>query len=485
MGNVTSQDKSKEIKKDYLSRRKYTFKKPQQSSQQASPNSILLETSSNASVSKNMSDISPNPAIEDMKLCAQRILSKSSSVSEISAQYAKSNAIKDERSTLSLESRRKIVQRFNYKCCLPIEETMADYLLNAHFVIKHLFGGNFSAPVHEILSNSISVAKDTVFINSNPLEPITPPCDDPFSFSIGLKQDTVARGLDIVCGTGTWAMEMASTYPESHFYGIGYDAIYPTSIKPQNVHFSTRDILDSSGFPFKDEHFDYIHMRFVWCYFSKADAKFVMSEVNRVLKPGGYVEMRDCDPIMKNTGPIGTNLYKNLGEHIYNSHDIDATWTQHLPELLSHQAGLTDIHHQMMPITFERSTPMANCINNFLSDSIKSYKPLFMESCGFSPEECDVVIQKAIDEAHHKHSYFNFYICWGRKPLVADQLVTTPLARHDSHSVLSTSSSYWTCKDNSDAFPLTPCQSPGELPETVTMSDSVDDICQFANGFIE
>ncbi len=142
-----------------------------------------------------------------------------------------------------------------------------------HFVIKHLFGGNFSAPVHEILSNSISVAKDTVFINSNPLEPITPPCDDPFSFSIGLKQDTVARGLDIVCGTGTWAMEMASTYPESHFYGIGYDAIYPTSIKPQNVHFSTRDILDSSGFPFKDEHFDYIHMRFVWCYFSKADAK--------------------------------------------------------------------------------------------------------------------------------------------------------------------------------------------------------------------
>lgn len=36
-----------------------------------------------------------------------------------------------------------------------------------------------------------------------------------------------------------------------------------------------------------------------------------MSEVNRVLKPGGYVEMRDCDPIMKNTGPIGTNLYKN------------------------------------------------------------------------------------------------------------------------------------------------------------------------------
>lgn len=131
MGNVTSQDKSKEIKKDYLSRRKYTFKKPQQSSQQASPNSILLETSSNASVSKNMSDISPNPAIEDMKLCAQRILSKSSSVSEISAQYTKSNAIKDERSILSLESRRKIVQRFNYKCCLPIEETMADYLLNA------------------------------------------------------------------------------------------------------------------------------------------------------------------------------------------------------------------------------------------------------------------------------------------------------------------------------------------------------------------
>lgn len=36
-----------------------------------------------------------------------------------------------------------------------------------------------------------------------------------------------------------------------------------------------------------------------------------MSEISRVLKPGGYFEMRDCDPVMKNTGPIGTQLYED------------------------------------------------------------------------------------------------------------------------------------------------------------------------------
>ncbi|CAO3682951.1 unnamed protein product [Rhizopus stolonifer] len=473
MGNTTSQKNPKK----HLQRNNTLFKKPQKiSSAIPSP-----AKSCNIPVSKSTPNSQTNSAIGDMRICVQNIIKKSSSTTEMPTQHTKSNMSEQESSTTSFKGKRTMCPKANYRHCLPVEETMQDYLMNAHFVIKHLFNGNFSAPVHGILSNSISVAKDTVPINLS--EPITPPVDNPITPE--LRQDTVARVLDIICGTGTWTMEMACSYPDSQFYGIGYDAIYPTSIKPPNAYFSTSDILGSTGFPFQDEHFDYIHMRFVWGYFSESDVKFVMSEINRVLKPGGYFEMRDCDPVMKNTGPIGTQLYEDLDKHIHKHHNIDSTWIQQMPSFFDLQAGLTDIHHQTIPITFEESGPISKCVNNFLSDGIKSYKPLFTKSCDVSPEECDVLIQNTIEEALQRRSYFNFYICWGRKPLTVEKLISTLPTRQSNQRLSYLANNYMTYKDVPEIFPASPCSTPSVLLETDGLSASVDDICQFSKGFIE
>lgn len=84
---------------------------------------------------------------------------------------------------------------------------------------------------------------------------------------------TPARVLDVACGSGVWVLEMATSFPNSQFHGIDFACIYPNTIKPANTHFSHGDILDSEGFPYPDEYFDYIHMRLVYNCFSLPDLK--------------------------------------------------------------------------------------------------------------------------------------------------------------------------------------------------------------------
>jgi ubiquinone/menaquinone biosynthesis C-methylase UbiE len=36
----------------------------------------------------------------------------------------------------------------------------------------------------------------------------------------------------------------------------------------------------------------------------------VVKEINRVLKPGGYVEFREVDPVVRNTGPRTQRLFQ-------------------------------------------------------------------------------------------------------------------------------------------------------------------------------
>ncbi|ORE00947.1 hypothetical protein BCV72DRAFT_237226 [Rhizopus microsporus var. microsporus] len=431
------------------------------------------------SASRTTSISRSSSILSDMKGCMQRMLSKPSSSLEVSIHSLRNNTIKSVSSSASFDLNLKACQDEKY--FLGADDMAQDYLLSVHYVVKHLFGSDFSPPIYDLLSNSISVAKDPV---SSPHTPITPPfenCCRPMS-----DQGTVPRVLDIVCGPGTWIMEMASTFPDAQFYGIDFVTSYPKNIKPRNAHFLTTDFLGPSGLPFPDMHFDFIHMRLVWSYFSKSDMQFVMSEVFRVLKPGGYFEIRDCDPVLKNLGPTGTQVFENFVSYVHEQHNIDVTWTQKLPTLLEHLGKLTDIHQQVSTLAFEEPGSMKACINSCLIDSIRSCKRLFMEACNLSLDECEMAIQGIIDEGLVNRSYLNFYVCWGRKSLVTEQLVTTssPSRQESAHSS-SCADNYWACKDDTNVLPLTPCQSPDELLDSEAISESADYIYQFARGFVE
>lgn len=127
-----------------------------------------------------------------------------------------------------------------------------------HYLLRFVFQANYTAPVRDFLERG------------------------------------GARVLDAGCGTGIWSVEMARDYPNSEF--IGTD-IAPSFTKlqemaPQNCHFQFANTMD---LPFPDDTFDYVFQRLAWTCYRDYEWPKVISELLRVVKPGGWLEFGEVD----------------------------------------------------------------------------------------------------------------------------------------------------------------------------------------------
>jgi ubiquinone/menaquinone biosynthesis C-methylase UbiE len=126
-----------------------------------------------------------------------------------------------------------------------------------HFMLKTAFGGNATAPIQQPMSI-----------------------------------------LDVGCGTGRWAREMALQFPQANVVGI--DIKEPETnvaasqqaelgMLPDNYTFVQGDI--TKGLPFADATFDYTHLRFLSLALPMAQWPNVLREMHRVTRPGGWIEI--------------------------------------------------------------------------------------------------------------------------------------------------------------------------------------------------
>lgn len=102
--------------------------------------------------------------------------------------------------------------------------------------------------------------------------------------------------LDVGCGTGRWAREMASLFPQATV--VGLDITPPPAdeeaeaggveVRPPNYQFAPGNVLE--GLPFPDASFDFVHMRLLVLALPHDRWPFVVNELVRVTRPGGWIE---------------------------------------------------------------------------------------------------------------------------------------------------------------------------------------------------
>ncbi|RUS29500.1 S-adenosyl-L-methionine-dependent methyltransferase, partial [Jimgerdemannia flammicorona] len=107
--------------------------------------------------------------------------------------------------------------------------------------------------------------------------------------------------LDVGCGTGCWTMDMANDFPDSHFVGVDVTDLFPKDGLKSNCTFAKANTLE--GLPFEDGTFDYTFQRFMFLAFTPADWAKVISELVRVTKSGGWVELVESDCNLQETPP--------------------------------------------------------------------------------------------------------------------------------------------------------------------------------------
>ncbi|CAG8462881.1 4241_t:CDS:2 [Racocetra fulgida] len=134
----------------------------------------------------------------------------------------------------------------------------ADRIQEYHFMLKHILGGNYGAPLSKIIK------------------------------------------------PGT------QEFPEADVYGIDITPSFPNKIKPKNCYFQTCDILE--GLPFEDNRFDYVFMRYMHSVMKKHQWPAVLKDIMRVMKPGGMIESVELNAIPYSMGPVHTEFVTRCGE---------------------------------------------------------------------------------------------------------------------------------------------------------------------------
>jgi len=100
--------------------------------------------------------------------------------------------------------------------------------------------------------------------------------------------------LDIGCGTGAWAVELADEISESYVYGIDLSPVQPVYV-PDNCIFILENILRGSSFP--DDKFDLIQSRCIGAGIPDHRWLPYIKEIWRLTKPGGWIQLIEIDPI--------------------------------------------------------------------------------------------------------------------------------------------------------------------------------------------
>ena len=124
--------------------------------------------------------------------------------------------------------------------------------------------------------------------------------------------------LDVGCGTGRWAMELAAQFPEATVVGVD---IVPASPErqaslgyglarlPDNYAFVAGNLLE--GLAFAPASFDFTHQRLLYSSIPEPRWPGAVHELARVTRPGGWVEMVEgsLGSVEGQAGPAMSQLF--------------------------------------------------------------------------------------------------------------------------------------------------------------------------------
>ncbi|CAG8492168.1 3825_t:CDS:2 [Acaulospora colombiana] len=280
-----------------------------------------------------------------------------------------------------------------YKELFPINDEEIERQHLRHHVVREIFGGNFSSPVHDILETGW------------------------------------AKVLDVDCGPGTWLFELSSDYPGCTY--IGTNPSYVISLlnnagKPFDVEFVDANLItddigsaneqQESGLPFVDNCFDFVSLRYSsYDYTSSEWENIILKELVRVLKPGGWLELMDFELMMSGSGPILSQfIEKKLG--LLESFNIELDLLQKLQNFLETSGDFTNVQCESKRFPIGKfAGKLGESVRTLYYETYKSIIPQFAKHLGIREKEISSTIDTMMDEIDVNEVYSSASRIFGQK----------------------------------------------------------------------
>jgi ubiquinone/menaquinone biosynthesis C-methylase UbiE len=215
------------------------------------------------------------------------------------------------------------------------------------------------------------------------------------------KYFTPTRGdetlLDVGCGPGSWALDVAFKYQDVSIIGLDIDEkaiAYATARAKvehaENVSFEAHDA--TKGLPFKDESVDYININLANSFLLKSDWPRLFKECYRILRPGGWLRSIEWMTHQTSSPAIirARQIFVEALLHEQRRFPEVAPFVRHLLQ----DAGLIPTPIEVHVLDFSEDSPAHKTSGDDLIIGFHLAAPYFIKMNVISQEECASLINE-------------------------------------------------------------------------------------------
>ncbi|KAI8800258.1 S-adenosyl-L-methionine-dependent methyltransferase [Cladochytrium replicatum] len=239
----------------------------------------------------------------------------------------------------------------------------------------------------------------------------------------GIPKERLESGvtvLDVGYGPGLWLSEMARDFPNGRYYGVDIvrsewaDAFQALNRNHFNVklNFIQGDILKE--LPFPDNSFDYVHQRFFAFSIPANCWPHVISELHRVVKPGGWIDIMEQEPVLRNLTPRVQALYKAHRDS-FAARGLDFDIPLKLDEIIRTDPRFELAEHERKTQTLYEDTEVSKLWQEDHLGWFESGAAFLTESMKITLEEFKTFVRYVGEDIIKARTYTTLYRTWARK----------------------------------------------------------------------
>jgi ubiquinone/menaquinone biosynthesis C-methylase UbiE len=235
------------------------------------------------------------------------------------------------------------------------------------------------------------------------------------------------RVLDLACGPGGWALELAFRFPECEVIGIDlshqvieYARTQAQARGLENVHFLVGNVMEP--LPFPDHSFALINGRLLFGFMLPEAWPRLLAECRRLLTPGGVIRLTESEgpltnsPAFEQISALGTQALKRAGQS-FSPDGRHIGITPVLPRLVR-QAGFQQVRLRASVIEWSMGTEGHYPVFKDFLVLLELVRPFIVKMGLASEEEFVRLSQQAVAElqADGFCALWPLLTVWGYQP---------------------------------------------------------------------